>query len=85
VGAPVTLQNYIDLFTQPVYRAVMWRSLTISLLVTATTVILAYPIAYFVSFHVAVERKVAVAVPDHHPVLDQLHHPRLAVAHDPGL
>ncbi|MBE2275958.1 MAG: ABC transporter permease [Rhodobacteraceae bacterium] len=57
VGAPVTLQNYIDLFTQPVYRAVMWRSLTISLMVTATTVILAYPIAYFVSFHVSPSKK----------------------------
>ncbi len=57
VGAPVTLENYIDLFTQPVYRAVMWRSLTISLMVTATTVILAYPIAYFVSFHVSPSKK----------------------------
>jgi ABC-type sulfate transport system permease component len=57
----------------------------VALAVTAITVILAYPVAYFVSFHISPVAKVALAVPDHHPVLDQLHHPRQPVVHDPRL
>ncbi len=57
VGLPFKLDNYNEVFTHPIYRAVMLRSLTVSLLVTATTVLLAYPIAYYVSFHVAPSKK----------------------------
>jgi spermidine/putrescine transport system permease protein len=57
VSLPLTLENYYDLLIKPVYRAVMWRSLYVSLLVTVATVVLAYPIAYFVSFHVNPSRK----------------------------
>ncbi len=57
VSLPLTLDNYHDLLTKPVYRALMWRSLIVSFFVTLATVILAYPIAYFVSFHVAPSRK----------------------------
>lgn len=52
-----TLQNYIDVWSNPAFRAVMWRSLLVSLSVTAVTVILAYPVAYFVSFHVEPSKK----------------------------
>lgn len=57
VSLPLTLDNYQDLVTKPVYRALMFRSLTVSFFVTLATVLLAYPIAYFVSFHVAPSRK----------------------------
>jgi spermidine/putrescine transport system permease protein len=57
VGLPATLDNYAEILTKPQYRAVMMRSLMVSILVTATTVLLAYPIAYFVSFHVAPSKK----------------------------
>lgn len=57
VSAPFTWGNYAEIFTKPVYKAVMWRSLYISLLVTLATVIFAYPIAYFVSFHVQPSKK----------------------------
>ena len=57
VGLPVTWDNYAEILTKPQYRAVMMRSLTVSVLVTMTTVLLAYPIAYFVSFHVAPSKK----------------------------
>ena len=57
ISGPVTLNNYAEVLTQPQYRAVMLRSLNISLLVTLATVVLAYPIAYFVSFHVKQEHK----------------------------
>lgn len=52
-----SLANYQKVFTHPVYRAVMSRSLTVSFLVTLATVILAYPLAYYISFHVAANRK----------------------------
>jgi spermidine/putrescine transport system permease protein len=46
-----TLANYREAWTNPLYRALMARSLWIAALVTLATVLLAYPIAYFVSFH----------------------------------
>ena len=57
VGLPFTFDNYHEILTKPQYAAVMQRSLMVSLIVTATTVLLAYPIAYFVSFHVAPSKK----------------------------
>jgi len=52
-----TFQNYIDAWTDPLVRTVMVRSLVVALAVTAVTVLLAFPIAYFVSFHVKPDRK----------------------------
>ncbi len=52
-----TLDNYIKAWSSPVMQSVMARSVIVSLLVTATTVILAYPVAYFVSFNVAADKK----------------------------
>ncbi|MGG7645854.1 ABC transporter permease [Rhodovulum sp. YNF3179] len=52
-----TLENYREAWTEPLFRELMLRSLAISGAVTMVTVILAFPIAYFVSFHVAPERK----------------------------
>ena len=52
-----TLANYVEAWTDPLYRVVMIRSLGVSASVTLATVLLAFPIAYFVSFHVAPERK----------------------------
>ncbi|WP_405054058.1 ABC transporter permease [Tabrizicola sp.] len=52
-----TFANYVEVWTGKVYQAIMLRSLTVSMLVTLVTVIIAFPIAYFVSFHVAPSRK----------------------------
>ena len=52
-----TLANYQETWTEAVYRVLMLRSLTVSAAVTLVTVVLAFPIAYFVSFHVRPERK----------------------------
>ena len=52
-----TLQNYADAWTDPLVRAVMLRSLGVSMVVTAVTVLLAFPVAYFVSFHVKPQHK----------------------------
>jgi len=48
-----TLQNYRDTWTDPVFRAILLRSLTVSAMVTAATVLIAFPIAYYISFNVS--------------------------------
>jgi len=49
--------NYVEVWSSPIYRSIMLRSLTVSFAVTVVTVLVAYPIAYFVSFHVSPSRK----------------------------
>lgn len=46
-----TLENYRIALTEPIYRDLLMRSLWISLLVSFFTVVLAYPIAFYISFH----------------------------------
>ncbi len=52
-----TLANYHEAWTNELYRTVMLRSLGVSMAVTLVTVVLAFPVAYFVSFHVDPSRK----------------------------
>lgn len=52
-----TWDNYIASWTEPLYRSVMLRSLWVSVMVTVVTVLLAFPVAYFVSFHVSPQKK----------------------------
>lgn len=51
-----TLANYHEAWTGPLYQTLMVRSLVISGLTTVFTVLLAYPIAYFVAFEVRSNR-----------------------------
>jgi spermidine/putrescine transport system permease protein len=57
VSLPVTIENYAELWSKSVYGYIMFKSLMVALAVTFITVMLAYPVAYFVSFHVKPERK----------------------------
>ena len=52
-----TIANYREIWEKPIFAALLQRSLFVSGCVTLVTVILAFPVAYFVSFHVAPERK----------------------------
>lgn len=52
-----TLANYVTVWSGKIYRAIMLRSLYVSVFVTLATVLLAYPVAYFVSFHVKPSHK----------------------------
>jgi spermidine/putrescine transport system permease protein len=52
-----TLANYIEAWTNELYRTVMLRSLFVAMTVTLVTVLLAFPVAYFVSFHVEPSKK----------------------------
>jgi spermidine/putrescine transport system permease protein len=57
ISLPFTFENYAQLAAKPVYGYIMLKSLLIALTVTFITVMLAYPVAYFVSFHVKPEHK----------------------------
>jgi len=57
VDTTFTLRNYRTIIEQPIYGALLQRSLFVSGTVTLVTVVLAFPIAYFVSFHVRPDRK----------------------------
>ncbi len=50
-GAGFTLGNFRILATEPLYGLVILRSLVIAGLVTAATVVTAYPVAFYLSFH----------------------------------
>lgn len=52
-----TLNNYREAWGEAVYRVLMIRSITVSAAVTIVTVVLAFPIAYYVSFHVRSAKK----------------------------
>ena len=52
-----TAKNYAEAMGDPLYRVLLARSLWIAGVVTVVTVVLAFPIAYFVSFHVRQDRK----------------------------
>jgi len=52
-----TFANYREAFSEPLYGQLLLRSLLISGAVTIATVATAFPIAYYVSFHVAPDRK----------------------------
>lgn len=48
----LTLDNYREALNKPIYQVLILRSLKISLIVTVVTVLLAFPVAYFLSFRV---------------------------------
>ena len=48
----ITLKNYKEAWSEPIYRVLILRSLNISIMVTLVTVLLAFPMAYFLSFRV---------------------------------
>ena len=57
VSLPLTINNYTELASKSVYAYILFKSLMVALSVTFITVVLAYPVAYFVSFHIKPERK----------------------------
>src|SRR5262245_49542146 len=81
-----TLQNFVDLFTTDVYRAVTLRTVFTAAAVTVTCVILAFPIAYFMA-RVASPRMrgvlvVAVLIPLWASYLVKVYSWRLIIAED---
>lgn len=52
-----TLENYVAVWSDPIFRKIMLRSVVVAALVTLVTVVLAFPVAYFLSFAVTREHK----------------------------
>ena len=52
IDTTFTLANYGEATDRPLYKALLIRSLAISGACTVATVLLAYPMAYYVAFHV---------------------------------
>lgn len=52
-----TLENYRAVWADPIFRTIMLRSLMVAAMVTIVTVVLAFPVAYFLSFVVPSNRK----------------------------
>lgn len=48
----ISLRNYFAFFDRPIYTGLLIRSMRISLLTTVATIVLAYPVAYFIAFKV---------------------------------
>ncbi|MBU0779446.1 MAG: ABC transporter permease [Alphaproteobacteria bacterium] len=57
VDTTLTTANYREIYDSPIYGLLLQRSLMVSGIVTAVTVLLAYPVAYFISFHVHPSKK----------------------------
>jgi spermidine/putrescine transport system permease protein len=51
-----TLQNYAKLFQKPIYSQVLFRSMRIAAGVTLLSLLLGYPVAYFMSFHAGIRK-----------------------------
>ncbi|MFD0860554.1 ABC transporter permease [Roseovarius aquimarinus] len=47
-----SVANYVRLISDPYYRGALWTTLSIALQVTVITLILGYPLAYFITFRV---------------------------------
>ncbi len=52
-----TLENYRAVLADPIFHKVMARSLLVAAMVTLVTVLLAFPVAYFISFVVRPDHK----------------------------
>ena len=52
-----TLENYREAWGELIYQTLMLRSLKLSIFVTFFTIMLAFPVAYYVSFYVNPKRK----------------------------
>jgi len=46
-----SVSSYVEFFQNSAYQRLMWRSLWIALIVAIYTILLAYPVAYFMAFH----------------------------------
>ena len=54
----ISLKNYTDFFQKPIYGKILIKSIRMSGLVTLATVLLAYPMAYFIAFRVKTNKLV---------------------------
>jgi putative spermidine/putrescine transport system permease protein len=49
VGSSFTLHNYVEFLSDPFYRGILLKSIQLGAIATVTTLVLAYPTAYFMA------------------------------------
>ena len=52
VEAAFTLGNYQRIFQNPLYLGLLWKTIKVAAAVTGFTILMAYPMAYFIAFHI---------------------------------
>ena len=57
IDTTFTLNNYREIWSEPIYGSLLKRSVFVSGLVTVVTVLAAFPVAYYISFHLAPKQK----------------------------
>jgi len=57
-----TLRHYADFIANTVYHRLLWRSMLISLAIAAISVLLAYPLAYFLVFQAGPQRMIMLTL-----------------------
>jgi putative spermidine/putrescine transport system permease protein len=62
IDKSLSLENYETIFTEPVYRTIVWRTVSIAALVTITDILLAFPIAFFMAKVASPRAKAALVV-----------------------
>ena len=76
-----TFDNYHELLTKPVYWETLLRSMWIAARVTLFSMLLGYPLAYFLSFYAGAQKRSVLPACDH-PALGELSGARLCVEDD---
>jgi len=49
IDKSLSFSNYQTIFTEPIYRKIVWRTVSIAALVTITDILLAFPIAFYMA------------------------------------
>lgn len=52
IDTSFSFDNYVKMTEQPMYRVLIGRSLTVATYATLITIVICYPMAYYVAFHV---------------------------------
>jgi len=47
-----TTENYQRILDTPIYLSLLWKTIKVAATITGITILMAYPMAYFIAFHV---------------------------------
>jgi spermidine/putrescine transport system permease protein len=57
IDTTFTMANYREIWSEPIYGSLLKRSVLVSGIVTVVTVLAAFPVAYYISFHLDPKQK----------------------------
>ena len=62
IDKSLSFSNYETIITEPIYRKIVWRTVSIAALVTITDILLAFPIAFYMARVASVRAKALLVV-----------------------